>query len=129
MSIADIRERCNVALAKLPAVPKDVLLVGILLLSASASFGLGYLAGRDATGQGSPISLVITPAADTTQAAGDPPASPGVGQYVASKNGTKYYLTSCAGAKRISEANKVWFTSVAAATTAGYTPAANCKGL
>jgi hypothetical protein len=51
------------------------------------------------------------------------------GPYVGSKSGTKYYLTTCASAKRIKEANKVYFASVNDAKAAGYTPAANCPGL
>src|SRR3989344_4297010 len=118
MSIADIRERCNAALTGLSAVPKDVLIVGIIALSACASFGLGYVAGRDAAGRGSAISLMIAPA-DTGET-GSPigAEAKAEGQYVASKNGTKYYLPSCAGAKRISEANKIWFNSIAAAAAA-----------
>lgn len=53
----------------------------------------------------------------------------GGGTIVASKNGTKYHLSSCAGAKQISEKNKITFNSIEAARAAGYTPAANCKGL
>lgn len=51
------------------------------------------------------------------------------GTYVASKTGSKYYLPSCAGAKRIKDENKVWFATKTAAETAGYSTASNCKGL
>lgn len=96
------------------------MVLGILVLASSASFGLGYLAGIDAR-QGS-IDVIIgqTP----TPGVGVPTGSVGI---VASKNGTKYYLPECANT--ISEANKVWFVSADAARAAGYTPAANCKGL
>lgn len=50
-------------------------------------------------------------------------------QYVASKNGTKYHLLWCPGAKQIKEENKVYFESKDEAERAGYTPAANCKGI
>ncbi len=49
--------------------------------------------------------------------------------YVASKSGTKYHLPTCAGAKSIVEANKVWFSTKEEAEKAGYTPAGNCKGI
>lgn len=49
--------------------------------------------------------------------------------YVASKNSTKYHLPWCSGALRIAEENKVWFASKEEAEAAGYTPAANCKGI
>lgn len=51
------------------------------------------------------------------------------GNYVASKSGTKYHLPWCSGAQRIKEENKVWFKTKADAEAAGYTPAANCKGI
>lgn len=50
-------------------------------------------------------------------------------EVVASKSGTKYHLESCPGANSIKEANRLVFASAAAARAAGYTPAANCKGL
>lgn len=50
-------------------------------------------------------------------------------QYVGSKNGTKYHLPTCPGAKQIKEENKVYFASKADAQKAGYTPASNCKGI
>lgn len=51
------------------------------------------------------------------------------GAYVASKSGTKYHLPWCGGAKRIKEENKIWFATKEDAEKAGYTPAANCKGI
>lgn len=115
LTIAETREICKGLIAR---VPRDVLLVSILVLASLLSFGLGFLAGLEA-GQGSSVSLgVLTPLATST-----------AGSVVASKNGTKYYLPQCAGAERISEANKVWFVSAAQALAAGYTPAANCAGL
>lgn len=50
-------------------------------------------------------------------------------QVVASKNGTKYHYPWCAGAKQISDQNKVTFNSIEEAQAKGYTPATNCKGL
>jgi hypothetical protein len=51
------------------------------------------------------------------------------GNIVASKNGTKYYYSWCGGASRISEKNKITFSSIEEARSLGYTPASNCKGL
>ncbi len=121
MTIAEAREKCNGFLAK---IPKDALIVAVLALSATMSFALGYLAGRE--GQGSEISVAPPPLA---AAAAAPTADATSGQYVASKNGSKYYLPSCSGADRITDANKVWFATKDAAIAAGYAPASNCKGL
>lgn len=51
------------------------------------------------------------------------------GAVIASKNGTKYHYPWCAGAKQISEKNKISFNSIEEARAAGYSPASNCKGL
>ncbi len=72
-------------------------------------------------------------AAAATSSAASIPAPPSKAAsaktYVASKSGTKYHLPTCAGAKSISEANKVWFATKAEAEKAGYSPAGNCKGI
>ncbi len=47
--------------------------------------------------------------------------------FVGSKNGTKYHLPTCSGAKNIKEENKVWFGTKEEAEAKGYTPASNCK--
>ncbi len=65
----------------------------------------------------------------TTPSPTSVPAMVPVGAYVASKNGTKYHLPWCAGAKAIKTENKIWFASKAEAEAAGYTAAANCKGI
>lgn len=119
MTIAEVREKCKRVTDR---APQDVLIIGIMVLASSASFGLGYLAGRDM-------------ATDSSQKGSTAVLQKGFsggeekGQVVASKSGTKYYFPSCSGADRISEGNKVWFASVAAAEEAGYTRSANCEGI
>ena len=130
MTIAEARQICKTWIGQ---VPRDALIVSVLLLSVSASFGLGYLAGRDGVGKDG-MSIEIIPASEAVvagpaSAQGYGGAQQGSGTYVASKNGSKYYLMTCSGVARISEANKVWFASAAAARAAGYAPAANCPGL
>ena len=115
MTIAEVREKCKILIGR---VPRDVFIIVILVLASSASFGLGYLAGVDA-GQGSDVSFESSSLVATSSA----------GKVVASKTGTKYYLPQCAGADRIADANKVWFTSASAAQAAGYTLATNCKNM
>jgi len=103
-----------------------MLVLGVLILSSSASFGLGYFAGLDvsqAQGAGFETSPV---AIGTAQLTIEKPPNEEA-SFVASKNGTKYYPIGCAGANRISAANKVWFASAELASIAGYAPAANCK--
>lgn len=140
MTIADL-PRSGKAL--LDRIPRPWLLVGIVVLSSTASFGLGILEGRE-IGQGSGISIMelgtstppvsVRPTAQIASVgailpADTPTTLPAGGQFVASKNGTKYYFPWCGTVKNIKEENKVWFASREAAEAAGYQPAANCKGL
>lgn len=53
-------------------------------------------------------------------------ANASLGLYLASKNGSNYYLPSCSGASRIKEENKIWFSSKEEAEGLGYKPALNC---
>lgn len=135
------------------ALPGKWVLLTCLVLTGTLCFGIGLMAAREnrpsgdslwieqlpaselpgslgagttSTSSTSPPTQVIAPA---TQSAAAAAALPQTGQYVASKTGSKYYLPSCGTAKRIKDENKVWFATKAAAETAGYQPAANCKGL
>ena len=101
-----------------------MIIIGVLIFASTLSFGLGYLAGLDASssvdpGQGSAAVFEDSPIATTSS----------TGQVIASKSGTKYYLPTCAGASRISDANKIYFNSAELARAAGYSPAANCDGI
>ncbi len=117
MTIAETRQICKGLLAR---IPRDVLIIVILILASLLSFGLGYLTGVDAAAQRSSATLQASSfVASTTSGQ----------QVIASKNGTKYYFPWCAGAERIAETHKVWFASAASARSAGYTPSANCAGL
>ncbi len=46
--------------------------------------------------------------------------------FVASKNGKLYYTSTCAGAKRIKEENKIWFANSGEAEDAGYQRSSSC---
>lgn len=119
MTIPEARERCKTLLDR---VPRDILCLIVLLFASSLSFGLGFLAGND-RGAERRVVVETTPFGEFEE---KDDALPG-GQVVASKSGTKYYFSHCSGASRISDANKIWFTSAVAAERAGYTLAANCR--
>ncbi len=127
------------------------MLWGVILLTGTLCFGLGTLAGREEGSKGDGFWIEQLPPeelgiAATTSAADPAPVSasvapsvfqpaaaaasaPQAGNYVASKTGSKYYLPTCASAKRIKDENKVWFATKEAAEKAGYQPSAACKGL
>jgi len=112
-----------------------LVLPAIVVLVGLSAFGLGRLSalkeGRgtliihppgDAQAIARPVDWGAASTASTTTAQV-------VHNFVASKNGSKYYLPTCAGASKINDANKIWFATAADAQAAGYTAAANCKGL
>jgi len=51
------------------------------------------------------------------------------GDYVASKNGTKYYFAWCSAASRIKDENKVYFKTKELAEAKGLEPSKTCPGL
>ncbi len=134
----NIPEVVNEFKRSLQRVPEDVVVVCIVVFVGMASFALGRLSvdGQRATD----VRICTVPAEQVSveapraqlesqkdvAAAAQSVAS---GEVVASKNGTKYHLPWCSGAKRIAAVNKVTFASAADAELAGYTAAANCPGL
>ena len=116
---------------------KDLLLASIIFLASLASFGLGRLSVLvEHSSSAGPLRVISTtaalPFAQQMNASGTPPTSTPVSGselFVASKNGTVYHLSSCAGAKRIKEENKIPFQTKEEAEARGLRPAANCPGL
>lgn len=124
---------------------KDIFLAVLIVLVGFLSFGLGRLSrifenkmpieiqnavetkgapfdefSSDFTsGTNASASVLGTAAQDEEQ----------VKNFVASKNGTKYYFPWCGGVEKIKEENKIWFASKEEAAKKGYEPAKNCKGL
>ncbi len=140
-----IAEGTETSKALVRHIPPDMLVIGVLLLSSTLSFGLGVLAGKDMAkvkgkdgfwveqlpvkalpSAGGPASVI-----EATKIPTEAPIVPNTtsGTYLASKNGTKYYLPTCGSAKRIKPENIIWFQTKAEAEGAGYGPAANCPGL
>ena len=123
-------------------IPSDVLVVLVLIFSATAAFGLGILTGKDMVEAQAGERLWIEQLPENAVSGGGPaaavtsvekkapaPVSTQNGAYMASKNGTKYYLPTCSSANRIKPENRVWFATKAEAEASGYGPAANCPGL
>ena len=96
-------------------VPAIIVLVGL------TSFGLGRLSALEEQ-KG---DLIIRESQGVVVAQ----APAGLHNFVASRNGERYYIPTCSGAQRIKEENKIWFASEEEARSAGYTPAAGCSGL
>ena len=123
-------------------LPLDIFLIVTMILVGTGGFGLGRLSALQNEEQ--PVRIAYSEeqeGLEISKPSSKNAAASGVlsvssqqkvveeGSVVASKNGTKYHLPFCPGADRILETNKIYFASKAEAEKAGYTPAANCKGI
>ncbi|MBI5912840.1 hypothetical protein HY839_00135 [Candidatus Azambacteria bacterium] len=103
-----------------------------LALVAAIFFGLGVLYTEHMPARTMPLSIELSAqekgiaavAAITNKPAIHKAFSSEKGEYVASKNGSKYYLTTCKNT--IKEANKVYFNTREDAEKAGFTPSQTC---
>ena len=130
-SIQDIWDKFNPQVSGFLANDK-LFLVVLLITIAITAFGLGRLAERadhKPTIANAPASVILSNVSQKNEEAASIEAASGEEQYVASKSGTKYHYPWCPGAKQMKESNKIFFDSRTEAEAAGYTPAANCKGL
>ena len=111
----------------------SVFFIILAILVGAGSFGLGRLTKISDAKE--PI-VVEKP----TQVAGVETIAPPIvpereiagtttGQFVASKNGKKYFTVGCSAAKTIKEENKVYFGSQDEAKKAGYEASTMCKDL
>lgn len=125
MSVADTRVRIKAVFRSLRR--EDILTTLIIILVGFASFGLGRLSKTQE--MHAPVQIYEEQLPIQEEGGEVRSAQIDTGSVVASKNGTKYHLPWCSGAQRIKEENKIWFTTIEEAKAAGYTPAANCKGI
>lgn len=107
-----------------------------LALVATIFFGLGVLYTEHMPARTMPLSIEMPAQVKNitaTASASAPPTADTAqkqavysekGEYMASKNGSKYYLTTCKST--IKEANKVYFKTKEDAEKAGFTPSATC---
>lgn len=113
-------------------IKDDTLYIALLLILVGVvSFGLGQQSASEKVSNQvptAPAGVIFSEAPKNVQNNQQNKEIKSVG-LVASKSGTRYHLLTCPGASQIKEENKIYFNSVESAQAAGYTPAANCKGL
>lgn len=102
----------------------DIALITIIVLVGIGAFGLGRLSVRSNAEKGvDPVQIIgSVERIDESRAK----ESQGAGNYVASRNGTKYYPYGCASANRISDENKVYFKTKEEAVNSGYSASSAC---
>ena len=129
MSIEEIRGKIKGVLEDNDTDFSHTLFVAIaLVLVGTASFGLGRLSQQESVMPYIELSENIA-SVGSTVIAGNSDTDLPAGAVVASKKGSKYHFPWCSGARTIAPENKITFASINEAKSAGYTPAANCKGL
>lgn len=117
---------------------KDVILIAIMVVLAAGSFGLGRLSKSSIGPPGITLQTVSLSQAAAAQTALQDPTDTSAPTPISgsnttsraifgSKNGTKYYWTSCSGASRIKEENKVFWNSEEEARGAGHEKSSTCK--
>lgn len=98
---------------------KSIALMAIIVLSATASFGLGRLSVAEEYRNKSEASVIIPELQNLS-------INESGYAYVASKSGTKYYPKGCKSINRIKPENRVYFESKEEVEASGLTPAASC---
>lgn len=111
----------------------EFFLIAVFLLAAIVSFGMGRLSvtgssSGDLLIESTPVEInSVVQAVEQTQVSEQGSSEPT--QIVGNKKSKIYHRADCSGAQRLSEANKIYFASIAAAKDAGYRPAGNCPNL
>jgi len=102
------------------------LFVSLLAVVLGLAFYSGFLEGKNTEQQKVTLSCnnnvmsSLSIPLETLAAGNTPATKTQSGAYVGSINGTKYYTPSCSGAKRITQANEIWFDNAADAQIQGY---------
>lgn len=99
---------------------KSIFLILIIVLVASASFGLGRLSIIEKYRAQDEVSIIVPKLKDLS-------IDESKFQFVASKTGTKYYPMGCKSAERIKEENRVYFETEEEAKAAGLEATATCS--
>lgn len=101
-----------------------ILALAVILISITA-FNMGKIAATKQ--QKTPLTVTDVKSAQQAQKTTSQPTD--AGSVVASKNSASklYHFPWCASGSKISEKNKITFATEAAAISAGYTLAGNCR--
>lgn len=125
-SIQDVRNRIKSFLEE------DVYFYTLLIIVISVlSFGLGRMSMQEAQNPQQPQIVLTEQSAAVVHTATNSSITTkkieAIKNFVASKKGTKYHLSTCPGAKQMNEDNKVYFSTEAEAKASGYSRAKNCN--
>ncbi len=98
---------------------KSLALIAIIILTSTASFGLGRLSIIEQVRAKDDVEIIIPRLSNLK-------VDESKFKYLASKSGTKYYPMGCKSANRIKPENRVYFNTVDEAEESGLTLASGC---
>lgn len=133
--VAKIKDWVNTAVGGIKHHRRDIWIGLCIALTSWSAYNVGRIRAfqeaqngsrgliSDVSGTGIPA-----PSAVTIRQASKAPVRTDL-RVVASKSSSskKYHYTSCAGASKIKDSNKIWFDTAAEAEEKGYTLAGNCR--
>jgi hypothetical protein len=108
---------------------RNISIILVLLLTASASFGLGMLAqkGIGQTGDMNISTENLTPGLPAESSTTH--SIPSGGEVVGSKTAKKFYLPWCSGATALAKTDTIYFATEADAQSDGYVAGGKCPGI
>ena len=130
MSVPNILKKIKVLYVKNRELLAKSLFIAIVVIIVILAYGIGKLESKLAQKNDIIYSTSeLTVYSDSIGGEAISEVIQGSGDYVASRNGSKYYYNWCSGVNRIKKANKIWFKSELEAIELGYEPSKNCPGL
>lgn len=99
---------------------KSLALAGIILLSGSASFGLGRLSVLEQARADDEVQIIVPELKNLS-------VDESNFNFVASKSGTKYYPIDCKSANRIKPENRVYFMTEEEASNSKLERSSTCS--
>lgn len=112
---------------------KNYIVSALLCALIAGIAAVGYAATQPVTEDGRPSAVHITRSptdgarVSTVSPSGESPSETAQSAYTASSKAEKFHLPSCSAAGRISEENRVWFSSRDEAIAEGYSPCSMCE--
>ena len=118
------------SLEKIKSRQGEILTGLILVLGLSLAFGLGRWSNLGSVQNSIRVENIPPKSTEANSAIVSKisPETEGVGgNFVASRNGKKYYPADCKSANRIKAENRIYFRTAAEAEAAGYTLTTTCQ--
>lgn len=96
-------------------------------MAALSALGFAMSAADTGDASVSAVHVTVSPVENTPVPEATAAPAQAQGAYTASRASDKFHLPSCSSAERISDDNRLWFSTREEAEAAGYTPCGRCE--